>query len=74
MCYVAHSVSDWRDVSSSPSTHLQGITTVSLSCDDSLLAVHHADGVDIHRVAAFMQKQPPVQTLCPGETPRSFSW
>jgi hypothetical protein len=52
----------------------QGVVALALSSGDTRLAVHHGGGVDVHHVAAFMQRQPPQHRLCVGQPPRLLSW
>ena len=53
----------------------QGIVALHLSWDETLLAVHHEKGVDVHAVANLMMgRHRPLRTHCAGAPPRQFEW
>ncbi len=53
----------------------QGIIALQLSWDETLLAVHHAGGVDVHHVTHFMSGNTrPLRTHCAGNSPHQFEW
>ena len=55
--------------------YAQGVLALSLNSDETLLAVHHAGGVDVHHVSRLMAgEREPLHALCGGETPRHFQW
>ncbi len=53
----------------------QGIIALQLSWDETLLAVHHAGGVDVHHVTHFMSGNTrPLRTHCADNSPHQFEW
>ena len=53
----------------------QGVIALHLSWDETLLAVHHQDGVDVHHVTHLMAgNAKPLRTHCAGATPCQFEW
>jgi hypothetical protein len=53
----------------------QGIVALHLSWDETLLAVHHDKGVDVHAVGNLMMgRHRPLRTHCAGAPPRQFEW
>jgi hypothetical protein len=54
---------------------VQGIIALQLSWDETLLAVHHARGVDVHHVTHFMSGNTrPLRTHCADNSPQQFEW